>query len=83
MAREDQTAMNKIVREYYPAEKLPDDLRDALGPGDVVKVTVETVPSAGLRRPWTFEELNAIAAKLAKNEDDPVGRIRALRDEWD
>lgn len=32
--------MNKIVREHYPAAKLPADLRTGFGPTDEVTVTI-------------------------------------------
>ncbi|HEY5225874.1 MAG TPA: hypothetical protein VIJ06_03705 [Methylovirgula sp.] len=32
--------MNKIVKEHYPAAKLPEDLREGLDPAQEVRVTV-------------------------------------------
>jgi hypothetical protein len=40
--------MNKIVREHYPVERLPDDLRAGMIPGGRVTVTIvseETAPT--------------------------------------
>ncbi len=35
--------MNRIVKEHYPASKLPEDLREGLAPGAEVTVTVEVL----------------------------------------
>jgi hypothetical protein len=32
--------MNRIIREHYPASKLPDDLRDGVDPSATVTVTI-------------------------------------------
>ena len=47
--------MNRIVREHYPASKLPDDLRKGIDPDRSVTVTVveEEVPP---ERPMTAVE---------------------------
>lgn len=72
--------MNKIVREHYPVRQLPEDLRRGLDLNGNVRVVLEeqTGPSAEqLRR--SLEN----ARKLHPIGDDPVARIRRLRDEWD
>lgn len=79
--------MNRIVREHYPADRLPSDLREGLGAEPFVKVTIEqrTDDQSSEPRP-TFGELFALLEKARKESpigDDPVARIRALRDEWD
>lgn len=33
--------MNKIVREHYPVDRLPEDLREGLEPGATVRVVLE------------------------------------------
>ncbi len=38
--------MNKIIRENYPASKLPEDLREGLDPSTTVTVTVVPVALA-------------------------------------
>ncbi|MFG1398926.1 hypothetical protein [Roseixanthobacter pseudopolyaromaticivorans] len=87
--------MNRIVREHYPVEKLPEDLRDGLPAGVTVTVTVEdeggrrdTIePSLRevARNPkrMTFAEARALAQRAMPIGDDAVERIRKLRDEWD
>jgi replicative DNA helicase len=72
--------MNRIVRQHYPAAKLPDDLRGAFDQDDQVTVTVEqeaaSVPEMSL------EEILAIAdrSQLSKAEIDE--HLTRLRDEW-
>lgn len=79
--------MNKIVREHYPVENLPEDLRQSLPPGITVRLTVELdndkpVPGPPARRAW-LEDIMRRKADIQVTSDDPVQRIRQLRDEWD
>ncbi|SIR07092.1 hypothetical protein SAMN05880590_111116 [Rhizobium sp. RU35A] len=81
--------MNKIVREHYPVENLPEDLREGLQPGATVRVVVE-VDDAGIeRQPMSFEESMRLINDYRRDHpervsvDDAVRRIRDLRDEWD
>lgn len=79
--------MNKIVREHYPVEKLPEDLRQSLPPGATVRLTLEMDPSEHISalpagRAW-LEDLMRRKAEVPVTSDDPVQRIRQLRDEWD
>jgi hypothetical protein len=71
--------VNRIVRQHYPAENLPEDLRADLEPvADHVTIMVESE-----------SEAEAISDVLMDMQDqrvfdgDPVARIRALRAEWD
>lgn len=88
--------MNKIVRDHYPVENLPADLREGLGEGKTVRVVVEVeaeqrdVPLEGKRRkPLTVgETLEMIESyRRSKPADvdvkEAIQRIRELRDEWD
>ena len=73
--------MNKIVRENYPASKLPEELRPSADPEARTRVTIEEQPS-----PPSREALIAMldaARRLPASTDDSVERIRTLRDEWD
>ncbi|MFG1378716.1 hypothetical protein [Xanthobacter autotrophicus] len=73
--------MNRIVREHYPVEKLPEDLREG-GSGDAnLRVIVEQLPKPASEA--RLRELLALARKIEPIGDDPVQRIRELRDEWD
>jgi hypothetical protein len=71
--------MNRIVRENYPASKLPEDLRGDIAPGASVTVVIQPSPSAE-------GHLSRFVGRFARREvtaDEAVARIRALRDEWD
>jgi hypothetical protein len=74
--------MNKIVKEFYPASKLPDDLRSELPADATVTVTVETEAATDeiSRREW-LELLDRIE-KLPPVDYDP-DRVTKMRDEWD
>lgn len=75
--------MNRIVREHYPVERLPEDLRQSLPEGATVRLTMETdhapLPPG---RIW-IEDLLRRKSDIPETGDDPVARIRELRDEWD
>jgi hypothetical protein len=75
--------MNKITREHYPASKLPEDLREGVDPASTVTVTVMV---EGYERPASARklvDLLGVARRSPPIGDDPVSRIRELRDEWD
>jgi hypothetical protein len=75
--------MNKIIREHYPVSSLPKDLREGLNPNDNVRVIIEeSDPRPELKKKDLLDLMEQ--ARTAKPlDDDPVGRIRKLRDEWD
>ncbi|MCV9962103.1 hypothetical protein OIU34_09340 [Pararhizobium sp. BT-229] len=87
--------MNKIVREHYPASRLPKELREGLE--DHVRVTViveeqmkiDTQFEMKERKPFTaLEAVEAIKrfkeqGRPSIDSDEAVARIRALRDEWE
>jgi hypothetical protein len=87
--------MNKIVREHYPVEKLPEDLREGLEGSPTVRIILETQGSSKAEsamspsKPFTLEEtLDAVRNFRARDVqgvtmEEAVARIRALRDEWD
>jgi hypothetical protein len=88
--------MNKIVREHYPVDKLPEDLRPLVeGASEVtIVLTVEddgddekvapaplsTEDAVALMRQMQRE---ASAAGRTVTGEEAVRRIRELRDEWD
>jgi len=75
--------MNKIVREHYPVERLPEDLRRSLPEAATVRLTMETdQPSLPPGRIW-IEDVLRRKSEITASSDDPVERIRELRDEWD
>jgi hypothetical protein len=77
--------MSKIVREHYPASKLPEDLREGIDPAG--KVTVTVVEE---QQPVNQEELARLVEQALQHAqlvggvttEEAVGRIRALREEW-
>ncbi|WP_371347330.1 hypothetical protein [Ancylobacter sp. IITR112] len=73
--------MNKIV-DNYPVERLPADLREGLERTGRVRLIIEAVspPDASDER---LKELLELAGRVSPIGDDPVARIRKLRDEWD
>ena len=75
--------MNKIVREHYPVSSLPQDLRQGLDPEDSVRVIIEESAPHPEQQKKELRELMALARLAQPLDDDPVGRIRKLRDEWD
>jgi hypothetical protein len=74
--------MNRIIRENYPASKLPEDLRAGVDPSSTVTVTIveeEKRPEKvmGLEEIWA---LRAPSFRTAQEIDDD---LRRQRDEWD
>ncbi len=74
--------MNKIVREHYPASKLPSDLREGIDPTAHVTVTVEAVEQPP-REVMTLEEIFAARRPPYRTADDIDAEIRQSREEWD
>ncbi|MDQ0420334.1 hypothetical protein J2045_001353 [Peteryoungia aggregata LMG 23059] len=83
--------MNKIVREHYPVENLPADLREGLGNGATVRVVIEIDDAKSDAAPKqrtvkeTLERLEKLRQARAPDSDmaEAVTRIRTLRDEWE
>jgi hypothetical protein len=77
--------MNKIVREHYPVNRLPEDLREGLNPNDVVRVVIEEAHAerSGDRSADELRKLIEEARRTAPLDQDSVARVRKLRDEWD
>lgn len=77
--------MNRIIREHYPVERLPEDLRAELGLAQTARVVIETedAPLRRAARVAAIAELLEHRSKLAPSANDSVERVRKLRDEWD
>lgn len=88
--------MNKIVREHYPVEKLPEDLRPLVqGANEVtIVMTIEDEGNDDNNVPAPLSTADAVALmrqmqREAASEgrsvstEEAVRRIRELRDEWD
>jgi hypothetical protein len=75
--------MNSIVRERYPASKLPEDLREGVDPASTVTVTV-TVEERGLStKVMSLEEIFAARRPPFRSVEDIDADLRKQRDEWD
>ena len=77
--------MNRIVRDHYPAEKLPEDLRAGLPIGAQVQVTILVEPSQKSTEDVLamIDAYRATRQETVRTVEDAVAEIRALRDEWD
>jgi hypothetical protein len=80
--------MNKIVREHYPVERLPADLRAELPLGSSVTVTVTA--NEEMPRALTSREAAALIAQMrVRNKgkgvtpEEAAADVRRSRDEWD
>lgn len=79
--------MNKLVRQHYPASKLPADLRDAIGSAEQVTITIEQEEDAKRRdsdatqQSW-YQRNKHIQRDNYKTTEEINEYIRALRDEW-
>lgn len=74
--------MNRIVREHYPAAKLPSDLREGLDLKSEVTVTVEKEEEAP-RTVLTLDEIFASRRPPYRSAEEIDAEIRRSRDEWD
>ena len=87
--------MNKIVREHYPVEKLPDDLKEMLAGAQHVHLVMEIADAdkenadvfddtfAPPDRVMSLEELFALRRPPYRTTEEIVADIRQQRDEWD
>jgi hypothetical protein len=74
--------MNRIIREHYPASKLPEDLRAGVDPSSTVTVTIVEEE----KRPekvMTLEEIFALRRPPFRTAEEIDEDLRRLRDEWD
>jgi hypothetical protein len=73
--------MNKIIRENYPASKLPEDLRGGVDPSSTVTVTIVEEE----KRPekvMSLEEIWALRAPPFRTAQEIDDDLRRDRDEW-
>jgi hypothetical protein len=77
--------VTKVVREHYPVERLPDDLKQEFGLARTVKLVIEAEEGFSLQhaREAAIADLREHRKTLKSSEDDAVLRVRRLRDEWD
>ncbi len=74
--------MNKIVKEHYPASKLPEDLRAGVDPAATVTVTIveEEKPP---ERIMSLEEIFSLKGFRRRSAAEIDDDLRRQRDEWD
>jgi hypothetical protein len=85
--------MNRIVREHYPVERLPEDLREGIPAGEQVTVVVEIehphsvgAVSSELRPPekvLSLDEIFALRTPPFRSADEINDALRRDRDEWE
>jgi len=74
--------MNRIIREHYPASKLPEDLRAGVDPSSTVTVTIVQEE----KRPekvMTLDEIFALRRPPFRTAEEIDEDLRRQRDEWD
>jgi hypothetical protein len=76
--------MGRVVREHYPASRLPEELRGTIASDASVKIIIEEEPSKAPSREHLMELMNqARRNATGVTLEEAVQRIRELRDEWD
>jgi hypothetical protein len=74
--------MNRIIRENYPASKLPEDLRAGVDPSSTVTVTIVEEE----KRPeevMSLEEIFSLKGFRRRSAEEIDEDLRRQRDEWD
>lgn len=81
-------AVNKIVLEHYPADKLPRELREAVGDAEKVTLTIEAEEKSKgealeMDKPvgW-FAKYKHIRRNNYRTTEEVNEWVRSLRDEW-
>ncbi len=74
--------MNRIVRENYPASKLPEDLRAGVDPSSTVTVTIVEEEKQA-EKVMTLEEIFALRCPPFRKAEEIDEDLRRQRDEWD
>ena len=76
--------MTVVVKERYPVEHLPEDLRREIGEAKTVRITLEAADRTTLDDVWA--QIDALRKRpdfKPRSNDDINAELRALRDEWD
>jgi len=74
--------MNRIIREHYPASKLPEDLRAGVDPSSTVTVTI-VEEAKQPEKVMTLEEIFALRRPPFRTAEEIDEDLRRQRDEWD
>ena len=75
--------MNRIVKEHYPASRLPVDLREGVDPAAIVTVTVVEEEAKSPKKMMSVEEIWALRAPPFRTAQEIDDNLRRDRDEWD
>jgi hypothetical protein len=75
--------MNRIIREHYPASKLPEDLRAGVDPTATVTVTIVEEEAKPSRPVMSAQEIWALRAPPFRTAQEIDDDLRRDRDEWD
>ncbi len=73
--------MNRIIRQHYPASKLPRDLRPTDDPNASVTVTIEEEKQP--EKVMTLEEIFSLSGFRRRSAAEIDAEIGQMRDEWD
>jgi hypothetical protein len=74
--------MNRIVREHFPIEKLPPELREGLAPETRVTVTIELEENGKPECPLTFHDIFAARQPPFRTKEEIDDDLRTDREEW-
>ena len=74
--------MNKIVREHYPASKLPEELRQGFGPDATVKIVIEEEGEVDGRHVLRLADGDRISSDRSETVDELLEKIRAHKEKY-
>jgi hypothetical protein len=74
--------MNRIIRENYPASKLPEDLRDGMDPSSTFTVTIVQEEKRS-EEVMSLEEMFSLKGFRRRSATEIDADLRGQRDEWD
>ncbi len=74
--------MNKIVREHYPASKLPEELRQGLSPDATVKIVIEEEGEAEERHVLLLADGDRIWSDRSETVEELLEKIRAHKEKY-
>jgi hypothetical protein len=75
--------MNRIVKEHYPASRLPEDLRQGVDPAAIVTVTIVEEEATSPEKILSMEEIWALRAPPFRTAQEIDADLRRQRDKWD
>ena len=73
--------MNKIIREHYPASKLPEELRPSEDTNASVTVTIEEEKKPD--KVMSLEEIFSLTGFRRRSAAEIDADLRQMREEWD